>query len=240
MLVAAATAVMAMLLLASPAAESGRGTTAAAGGGEPLAERLRSLHFLNAGTVRATDTFRRLTQCNGFTECYVTWECGGRRDYLYDTTAWPAAPKPPPVGMRSSVPLGGLGTGTFEVRADGSFADWMLENQGPALAANSVQNSKLPTLLGATLGLKIGSFATVLQTHPADDGLPAAEALTYAGAYPFSRHTLSDSRLPAGVSAELYSYSAVKLYDENASALPAVAFTLVLGNAVSTSTRILG
>jgi hypothetical protein len=42
---------------------------------------------------------------------------------------------------------------------------------------------------------------------------------------------LSDSRLPAGLSAQVYAYSAVKLHDENASALPAVttvAFTLVL------------
>ena len=29
--------------------------------------------------------------------------------------------KSPPTGMRSSVPLGGLGTGSFEMRADGKY-----------------------------------------------------------------------------------------------------------------------
>ena len=29
--------------------------------------------------------------------------------------------KHPPTGMRSAVPLGGLGTGSFEMRADGEF-----------------------------------------------------------------------------------------------------------------------
>lgn len=128
------------------------------------------------------------------------------------------------------MPLGGLGTGTFELRADGSFADWQIENQGPALATDKVQNSKLPILEGALLGLRLGSgFATTMRTHP-PGGLPAAEALNYSGAYPIARLGLSDSRLPRGVAATVYAYSAFKLHDENASALPAAAFTLVLEN----------
>jgi hypothetical protein len=214
---------------------------------DPLSDALRAVVFLNKGTVRSTDNFTRLTQCNGFAECYTTWECGAIRDYLYDTTAQ-SSPKPPPVGMRSAVPLGGLGTGTFEVRADGSFADWQIENQGPALATNKLQNSKLPVLQGAFLGLRVGDgFAATLQTHPtaaaaeADGsgsggggGLPAVEELTYSGAFPFSRHILNDSRLPPSVSASIYTFSAMKLHDENASALPAVAFTAVLENSGST------
>ena len=31
---------------------------------------------------------------------------------------------PPPNGMRSAVPLGGLGAGNFELRADGAFTEW--------------------------------------------------------------------------------------------------------------------
>ena len=116
-------------------------------------------------------------------------------------------------------------------RADGSFADWQIENQGPALATNSIQNSKLPLLEGALLGLRVGDFATTLRTHPPTDSvLPAAEALSYSGAYPFARLGLADSRLPDGLSAQVFAYSAVKLHDVNASALPAVAFTLVLEN----------
>jgi hypothetical protein len=194
---------------------------------DPLAESLGALSFLNAGEVKATDTFERLTQCNGFAESYTDWTTGGIRDYLYETTTGNATV--PPVGMRSAVPLGGLGTGTFEVRADGSFADWQVENQGPALATNSMQNSKLPLIEGALLGLKVDGFATTLRTHP-PTGLPAAEALSYSGAYPFARLGLNDSRLQSTVSAQVYAYSAVKLHDANASALPAVAFTLVVTN----------
>ena len=150
----------------------------AAEGADPLGEALSAISFLNGGKVKATDTFERYTQCNGFTESYTSWTTGGIRDYLYQTTPNGSA-STPPIGMRSAVPLGGLGTGTFELRADGSFADWQVENQGPALATNSVQNSKLPLLENALLGLKVGGFATTLRTHPPEgSGLPAAEAGT--------------------------------------------------------------
>lgn len=210
---------------------------------DPLAAALRSIGFVNAGNVRATDSFERLSQCNGFTECYTQWDCapppgkswdsGSLRDYLYDTTSGRQTATVPPVGMRSAMPLGGLGTGTFELRADGSFADWQVENQGPALATDKTQNSKLPLLEGALLGLRVGeSLATTLRTHP-PAGLPAAEGLSYSGAYPFARLGLNDSRVPRGISASVYAFSAMKLHDENASALPAVAFTLVLENSGS-------
>ncbi len=194
-----------------------------------LAESLSGLSFLNGGQVKATDRFERLTQCNGFAEAYTTWNSGSVRDYLYETTTGNATV--PPIGMRSAMPLGGLGTGTFELRADGSFADWQVENQGPALATDAIQNSKLPLLEGALLGLKIGDFATTLRTHPPrGSGLPAAEALNYSGAYPFARLGLHDSRLRDKLSASVFAYSAAKVHDANASALPAVAFTLVLEN----------
>lgn len=41
----------------------------------------------------------------------------------------------PPSGMRSAVPLGGLGTGSFELRADGTIHEWTLENQSPGGSA---------------------------------------------------------------------------------------------------------
>jgi hypothetical protein len=37
----------------------------------------------------------------------------------------------PPTGIRSSVPLGGMGTGNFELRADGTFRQWCIESQSP-------------------------------------------------------------------------------------------------------------
>ena len=36
----------------------------------------------------------------------------------------------PVIGMRSSPPLGGVSTGSIELRADGSFREWLIFNQG--------------------------------------------------------------------------------------------------------------
>jgi hypothetical protein len=55
---------MAALVVVVAAALAAESTLA-----DPLSESLKSLSFLNSGTVRATDEFSRLTQCNGFTEC---------------------------------------------------------------------------------------------------------------------------------------------------------------------------
>ena len=39
---------------------------------------------------------------------------------------------PPPMGIRSSPALGGVTAGSTELRADGSFREWTILNQGPA------------------------------------------------------------------------------------------------------------
>ena len=38
----------------------------------------------------------------------------------------------PPSGLRSSVPLGGITTGSIELRGDGTFHEWTVESQSPA------------------------------------------------------------------------------------------------------------
>ena len=178
-------------------------------------------HPAHAGTVTSSQNFSRVTQCNGFTECYLDWTCGGVRDYLYELetahaegratgganrpfNAVPPVPVVPPVGMRSAVPLGGLGTGTFELRADGTFADWQVENQGPALATNKVQNSKLPLKDDALLAIRVhgngaDTFVAPFRTDPPAGVAPAASSLRYAGAYPFSRLAMVDNKLPVTV-----------------------------------------
>ena len=40
----------------------------------------------------------------------------------------------PPVGMRSAVPLGGIGAGAFEIRADGSVHEFTIINMSPGNA----------------------------------------------------------------------------------------------------------
>ena len=51
--------------------------------------------------------------------------------------------------MRSAVPLGGLGTGSVELRADGRFLDWLVENEGPGLN----EHGKIPVKEEMLLGL---------------------------------------------------------------------------------------
>ena len=55
----------------------------------------------------------------------------------------------PPVGMRSGVPLGGFGTGTVELRADGTFKEYLLENGGPGLSHTFHASSFAPAKVDA-------------------------------------------------------------------------------------------
>ena len=48
----------------------------------------------------------------------------------------------PPIGLRSSPPLGGLGAGSVELRADGSFRQWTIWNQGPAGSGKYVDGTR--------------------------------------------------------------------------------------------------
>jgi hypothetical protein len=94
---------------------------------------------------------------------------------------------PPPLGMRSSVPLGGLGAGAFELRGDGTVHEMTIVNQHPAAAAKfGVVDDMLAAFRvtpagGATVG-------RTLRTHPPAYGSGSGvAAITYSGSYPVSR-----------------------------------------------------
>ena len=55
----------------------------------------------------------------------------------------------PPAGMRSAPPLGGLATGTVELRADGSLRAWTIEN------ASHAGSAKMSQLDLAVLGVRV-------------------------------------------------------------------------------------
>lgn len=131
----------------------------------------------------------------------------------------------PPSGIRSSVPLGGLGTGTIELRADGRLADWQIFNNSPGagekvhiddafFAIRTVKNGEAPQ-------------SVTLRTHP-PGALPAADAIGYAGAFPASRLRVLDDRLPLSVS--LYGYGLMDLQNPTAAQTPAVVFSILLSN----------
>ena len=73
----------------------------------------------------------------------------------------------------------GTSTGSFELRADGTFHEWTIFNQHPAGAAKIQVIDDM--FLGVRTATASGSAAVVLQTHPNDTRLPAVESLQYQG-----------------------------------------------------------
>lgn len=55
----------------------------------------------------------------------------------------------PPSGIRSAVHQGGLGAGSIERRADGTFNEWTIMNQSPAAGA------KIAGLDAAFIGVRV-------------------------------------------------------------------------------------
>lgn len=131
----------------------------------------------------------------------------------------------PPLGIRSAVPLGGLGAGTVELRADGRLADWQIFNNAPG----SGEKIEIPDAFFAirTSRPDAAAEAFTLRTRPPDP-LPAIEGMRYAGAFPVSRLQLVDERLP--LQAALYAYSAIDLHETGLQRTPAIIFSFLLSN----------
>jgi hypothetical protein len=124
--------------------------------------------------------------------------------------------KPPPMGLRSSPALGGLGAGSVELRADGSFRDWTIFNQGPA------GSGKYGIVDDVWMASRINGKAKVLRTQPPGylNG-KQVDALTFSGTYPLTRLMINDTSLlratrddsstpsdtSAGVEASVFGYS---------------------------------
>lgn len=98
--------------------------------------------------------------------------------------------KHPPSGMRSAVPLGGLGTGSFELRADGTIHEWTIENQSPGGSAKLNKGALNLAVFGVRVAEpdKNKSDAALLRIH-APHGYPGVESLSYSGSFPVSKLT---------------------------------------------------
>jgi non-lysosomal glucosylceramidase len=149
---------------------------------------------------------------------------------------------PPPTGMRSAVPLGGLGAGTFEIRADGTMHMATLMNQSPAGSALFGTLEHFLTAARVTYGAQGSTKAVTraLQTAPPSyaSGL-GVDALSYGGAYPLSRWHVQDAALAqAQVGLSLFAYTPLRPGNITASEMPAAAFTLVANNTGSQSSTV--
>src|SRR6478672_11190417 len=97
-------------------------------GAEPASRALESLRFKATGVVRSDMHWQTRTQECYYVETPGCWSCrlgghtgGSSYPYVWqlDNSATPSKSIAPPLGVRSAVPLGGLGAGTVELRGDG-------------------------------------------------------------------------------------------------------------------------
>jgi hypothetical protein len=87
---------------------------------DPIAETLDAMSFRNVGVVTRDMEFVELEHNSHYNESDDQWFTK-QFGYRYERKA--GKNSAPPSGIRSSVPLGGLGAGTVELRGDGRFAD---------------------------------------------------------------------------------------------------------------------
>ncbi|CAF1517484.1 unnamed protein product, partial [Didymodactylos carnosus] len=133
----------------------------------------------------------------------------------------------PPSGLRSAVPLGGITTGSIELRGDGTFHDWTIENQSPATGA------KFGLVDDALLAFRIKNSNTnesdtrLIRTHPNHD-IKGIQHIKYYGSYPVSKLELIDDTILANI--DLYAYSIFKPGNLNRSMTPAIIYSLNIYN----------
>ncbi len=127
-----------------------------------------------------TDRFGLFTLCLG-----IIFSTGLPCAVWAEAPSLPLPTRTDPCEYVGGVPLGGIGTGTIEIRGDGSFREWQIfNNWGNSETVNLFQYSPTYDLLNAFAAVKINDKAYVLETHPAQ-GLPGVEKIAYDGWFPF-------------------------------------------------------
>jgi non-lysosomal glucosylceramidase len=184
---------------------------------------LQQLQFENSGTVTRDMDFRYFTQPDDYLENPDLWNIRSNAIYLYQVDG--GEKRNPPNGMRSAVPLGGMGSGTVELLADGSFSDWNIFNNSPAHGEKIQLKDALFAIRVPQQSGKV--YASALRTSP-PPGLPAIQQIQYSGDFPVSRLRFRDPNL--AITVDLYAYSEFKPRDADASSTPAAVFTFLLTN----------
>jgi len=136
----------------------------------------------------------------------------------------------------SGVPLGGLGTGTLEIRRDGAFHQWQIfNNWGNWQKLPSLQfgNHPTPLTLQATFfALRIsyaGKRVTKLLETQSRFDLPAVKKIEYEGRYPTVHLTYLDPQLE-NLNLSLIAFSPFIPHDSKISSIPAVGFIFKIKN----------
>ena len=138
--------------------------------------------------------------------------------------------------MASGIPLGGMGAGTFELRADGGMYEWQTFN-------NWAQRLVLPDTFFAIRANEKAQPAVTrrLETirHSSNPGQPVKN-ITYEGRAPIARLRYEEPALPVEIS--LTAWSPLIPHQPRESGFPAAVFTFQVTNRAATSVhaRVLG
>jgi uncharacterized protein (DUF608 family) len=111
--------------------------------------------------------------------------------------------------------LGGIGTGNFEIGADGQFTTWQL--------FNTLRDGHVPFYFA----VKAGNTARLLQTTGGPDW-PRVPQIEMTGDYPFANLRFLDSALPVKV--ELTAFSPFAPLDTRMSSMPLAAMVFKITN----------
>eukprot|EP01084_Bolivina_argentea_P249560 417827_1 len=140
----------------------------------------------------------------------------------------------PSNGLRSSVPLGPIGQGAFEIRGDGRMTDFTIFNNGPNAEPSPLAYKW--DLNDAMFGFGFNkSVYKIFQTSPLNTNLTnySIDSLTYSGAYPTSRLMGNDNELSKNIginSINLTAFHSFELHNTNTSSVPAVIFWFDIDN----------
>ena len=131
----------------------------------------------------------------------------------------------PPQGMRSAPPLGGIASGSVELRSDGSMREWTLYNQNPA---GGVKFSKQDNWF---VGIARDAHSAALRTHPPAGGIRGVESIEWQANHPTVKLSPRSTELNAdGLSLSVYGSGTYVPGDMNTSSRPAIIFVLDADN----------
>ncbi len=121
---------------------------------------------------------------------------------------------PATMPMGSGAPLGGIGTGFVEIRADGCFYDWEIFNAGSWAPGSPSTNAYNPSLQFVLRSKSVNSGVPQvrrLYLRPDENDLYSlpqlqdVESIKYYSQYPMTGLQYVDSTLPVSVSARVFS-----------------------------------
>ena len=198
--------------------------------------------FWNSGTISRDETFELVPISNIYNEGYQykgngqnTWNVGSPLYYLFgknDTNYYI-----PSQGLRSSMPLNGLGGGAFELKGDGRMTDFTIFNNGVYGEHGNPNNwARKWDIDDQIFGFMVNNNSDnsrIFQTHPNSNLTKyAIETLTYSAEYPMSRLQGIDSQWTKEYQFKinLTAFSCFKPLDVNVSSTPAAIFYFDLIN----------